>query len=63
MLGCMDRQTAYAIPFEEMENILERLHETQGRHWHIALAEQAGGLELITKTGSRLGLNNFELPL
>jgi Protein of unknown function DUF262/Protein of unknown function (DUF1524) len=64
VLGCMDRDVAYAVPYGEIEKVLQNLHETQGRHWHIVLDEsEDGGLALFTKAGSKVSLSKFELEL
>jgi hypothetical protein len=53
----MDRNVAYAVPYAQLEGILQNLHETQGRHWHIVLDEgEDGGLVLVPRTGSRVSL-------
>jgi hypothetical protein len=59
---CMDRVSGYAVPYEEMEKLLNDLHETPDRHWHIDLEEnETAGLDLIQRTGSKISLNKFEL--
>lgn len=68
VLGCMDRNEAYAIPEPQMAKILPHLHTTAPKdgkiYWHIHLKEGVGGLELlIPKTGQTLPLSPFALPV
>ena len=64
VLGCVDRNTAYAVPAPELEKIIDDLNRTPDRHWHIILDEnEMGGLELVPKSGPRISLNKFELKL
>ena len=59
---CMDRLSGYAVPYKEMEKLLNDLHETPDRHWHIDLEEnETAGLDLVQRTGSKISLNKFEL--
>jgi hypothetical protein len=62
VLGCMDRNLAYAIPGSEMEKILSGLHRTSGKHWHIALEEnETGDLDIVGRSGAKVELNKFRL--
>ena len=63
VLGCMDRDIAFAIPHDRISKLLPHLHKTEDRHWHLTLEENAEGkIELaIPKTGSRIGLAEFEV--
>jgi Protein of unknown function (DUF1524) len=64
ILGCMDKNTAYVLPAEEIEKNLPNLHRTQDRHWHIVLDEDQGGsLRLVPKNGPKLPLKKFELQI
>jgi hypothetical protein len=64
VLGCIDTNTAYALPVAELERILPDLHQTKARHWHITLHEnEYGGLDLVTPRGPRFSLNKFEMRL
>ena len=64
ILGCMDRNHAYAIPNELIEKLLSQLYRTPGRHWHIILDENEKGLlELAVPDGGKMPLDNFELKL
>lgn len=65
VLGCMDRNRAYAIPHERISKILPHLHRTGERHWHLALEESGEGqIELsLPRTGSKVRLNEYEVEL
>jgi hypothetical protein len=64
IFGCVDRDTAYAIPRAEVEKVLADLHRAPDRHWHILLDEnESGGLDLILKNGPKVPLNKFESKL
>jgi hypothetical protein len=64
VLGCVDRNTAYAVPAFELEKIVDDLHRTPARHWHIVLDENDNGdLDLVPKIGPRIPVNRFELKL
>jgi hypothetical protein len=64
VLGCVDRNTAYAVPTAELEKIIDYLHRTPDRHWHIVLDEnETSGLDLVPGCGPRIPLNKFELKL
>nr|WP_244553281.1 HNH endonuclease family protein [Bradyrhizobium erythrophlei] len=79
VLGCVDRNTAYAIPAQEIEKIIDDLHmspakrdedstkhtvEASARHWHIVLDDNDdGGLDLVPRKGSRIPVKKFELKL
>ncbi len=67
ILGCMDREEAYAIPRQEMEVVLPYLHTTTAKdgkaYWHIHLKEGHGGLEMvIPNTAENLKLQKFVIP-
>jgi hypothetical protein len=68
VLGCMDRDEAYAIPQPEMARIMPHLHTTMPKdgkvYWHIHLKDEANGLEIvIPKTGQSLPLAPFAIPV
>jgi Protein of unknown function (DUF1524) len=65
VLGCMDRDRAYAIPHDRISKLLPHLHKSGDRHWHLVLEENAAGqIELaIPKTGSKIGLTEFEVKI
>lgn len=67
VLGCMDRDTAYAIPQSVMAGILAHLHTTVPKdgktYWHVHLKEGQSGLEMvIPKTSQALPLTQFAIP-
>jgi len=62
VLGCMDRNFAYALPRERVIELLEKLHRTAERHWHIELEEnQSGSLDLIIPRSPNMSLAQFQL--
>lgn len=62
VVGFMDQNRAYAIPHARISKLLQYLHRTADRHWHLDLEENANGqIELITKSGSKVGLTEFEI--
>jgi uncharacterized protein DUF1524 len=65
VLGCLDRNAAYAIPHKRIGEILGELRRTSERHWHIDLEDnEGGGLDLsLSKTATRMPLSPFELDL
>lgn len=64
VLGCMDKDSAYAIPNETIDKLLTQLYKTPGIHWHIIVDEnERGQLELSIRDGGKMPLNNFELKL
>ncbi|MFA6267897.1 MAG: DUF262 domain-containing HNH endonuclease family protein [Pseudolabrys sp.] len=65
VLGCMDRNKAYAIPHDRIAKLLPHLNRSGERHWHLTLEENGSGqIELaVPKSGSRIGLGEFELKL
>lgn len=68
VLGCMDRDEAFAIPRADMANILPYLHTTTTKesssYWHIHVAERPGGLELLVpKRGDTLPLSPFAITV
>jgi hypothetical protein len=61
ILGCMDRDVAYALPRERMAAVLDSLHRTPGRHWHISLEDDGHqGLYLVPRVGMKMSLASFE---
>jgi hypothetical protein len=69
VLGCMDRDEAYAIPLNVVEAFLPKLNSTARRgrppYWHIVLVDtDGGGLALYSsKEGEQLDLSQFRVPL
>lgn len=67
VLGCMDRDEAYAIPQPKIAEVLQHLHTTVTKdgktYWHIHLKEGPSGLEMVLpKTGKTLELKQFAIP-
>ena len=69
VLGCMDRDEAYALPLTLIEQHLDDLNTTetksgQGRYWHIALANDNGRLALnISSIGKKIDLEPYAFKL
>lgn len=64
VLGCMDRDSAYAIPNEIIEKLLGQLYKTPDRHWHIMLEENDKGQpELSIPDGMRMPVSSYEIKL
>jgi Protein of unknown function DUF262/Protein of unknown function (DUF1524) len=64
VFGCMDRDSAYAIPFSKIDGLRGKLYRTPDRHWHIDLEENsAKELVLALPDGSKVPLREFELKL
>jgi uncharacterized protein with ParB-like and HNH nuclease domain len=64
VLGCLDLETAYAIPSSSIEQILGQLWRTPEIKWHINLAENGQGrLELPIPNNAPMQLGDFELKL
>lgn len=67
VLGCMDRDEAYAIPRSEIVRVLPQLHTTTPKdgkiYWHIHLKEGPDGLELLLPNADRnMQLRRFAIP-
>jgi len=69
VLGCMDRQEAFAIPLETIRSSLDALNvserEDGERYWHIHLAESSSGewSLILPKRKSSMPLKSFSLKL
>lgn len=66
MLGCIDRDEAYALPRQQIADLLPFLHTTLPKdgtiYWHIHIAERFGALELVVpKQQKNLPLAPFAL--
>lgn len=67
VLGCMDKELAFAIPLHDLEPVLEYL-DTSGKndklYWHIRLAELPdGNMQLIVPRRESIPLNEYSVPL
>ena len=65
VLGCMDRDRAYAIPHQRVQMLLPHLHRTGEKHWHLALDEdEKGELQLnVPGAGTKIKLGEFAIDL
>ena len=65
VLGCMDRDSAYALPYKRIAEVFRGLHKTSERHWHIYLEEnETGTLELpLPNQKSPISMAPYELGL
>jgi hypothetical protein len=64
VFGCVDRSSAYAVPATELEKIIDNLHRTPNKHWHLVLDDnETGGLDLVPRSGPRISLNKYRLEL
>jgi len=65
ILACMDRNTAYAIPLETLQNILQHLSTTERqshKYWHITINSTTDGVLAINlpRQDTNLDLSPFE---
>lgn len=66
VLGCMDRDVAFAIPHFVMQPLLQKLNTTTkpaGMYWHVHLSEQGGSLALIVPKELSVPLKPFEIAI
>jgi hypothetical protein len=69
VLGCMDRDEAFAVPAEKLHPVLNSLNTTEKEdgslYWHLHLYEDASGALSLTlpKQKDSLPLSSFRLPL
>ncbi|MBB4639841.1 hypothetical protein [Rhizorhapis suberifaciens] len=67
VLGCMDRDTAYAVPHSAMGPLLPLLHTTSNKpgstYWHIHLVEYSESLAISVPKSSPLDLRPFEMEI
>ncbi len=69
VLGCMDRDEAYAIPLAVIEEFLPKLNITERPdrppYWHVVLIEtEQGGVALYSsKASEQLDLSPYAVPL
>lgn len=67
LLGCLEREVAFAIPQDVLRPLLDSLNvtvrpDTGKSHWHIHLAERNGSLELLLpKTETTLNLDPYRI--
>jgi hypothetical protein len=67
VLGCMDRETAFAVPHAAMKPLLPALHTTTTKsgitYWHIHLIEHGAGLAISVPKSTSLELAPFEVAV
>lgn len=67
VLGCMDSMDAYAIPSEDLQNVIPKLNQTikeDRNYWHIALHEMDGELFInLSKFGEKFPLEPYKFHL
>lgn len=69
VLGCMDRDDAFAIPYEIMVGFLPKLNQTQRengeRYWHIVVTRREDGTLALysSKTREAIDLRQFRCGL
>jgi hypothetical protein len=68
VLGCMDKDEAYAIPRAEIQKLLPLLNtttpQTGDMYWHLHIADRTGTPELmVPKQANNLSLRPFTLTL
>jgi hypothetical protein len=68
VLGCMDLQVAFAIPFDVIHPLRDTLNITELKdgtiYWHVHLAETPDGISmLLPKKGKPLSLEPFRVSL
>jgi hypothetical protein len=69
VLGCMDRDEAYAIPLSNFSSFLPKLNQTLGdgsrNYWHVIITpNEDGGLALYSSsTGDKLDLRPYTISL
>jgi hypothetical protein len=64
VLGCMDKDCAYAIPSDVMEPLVRELYLTEDRHWHVMMEEnEIGQMELTVPEKLALQVDKYEIKL
>ena len=67
VLGCMDLETAFAVPHAAMKPLLPSLHTTTnkggGTYWHIHLIEHGAGLAISAPKSKPLDLSQFQIAI
>jgi len=69
VLGCMDRDEAFAIPLSVFSTFLPKLNQTVredgARYWHVVITTNEDGKPALysSRTGERLDLRTFALPI
>ncbi len=67
VLGCMDMETAFAVPHATMKPLLPSLHTTTNKrgttYWHIHLIEHGAGLAISVPRSTALDLSQFQIAI
>jgi hypothetical protein len=67
VLGCMDREVAYAVPWATFRALLPNLNTTTKpngvSYWHVHLAEERGGLVVAVPRGPNLELQPYKIAI
>lgn len=67
VLGCMDLETAFAVPHADMKPLLPSLHTTTNKggttYWHIHLIEHSAGLAISVPKSKPLDLGRFQIAI
>ncbi|ARN81518.1 hypothetical protein [Methylocystis bryophila] len=68
VLGCMDLQAAFAVPFDVMHSLRDALNITElesgTMYWHVHLTKSAEGISmLLPKKGTPMSLESYRVPL
>jgi hypothetical protein len=67
VLGCMDRNEAFAIPLTELKAVLPDLNQTikpDKNYWHIPLTSDDGSIKLnLSKVGQLMDLTSYRFDL
>lgn len=65
VFACMDKQVAYAVPANIMHAHLPALTTTDGKYWHVDLADADNGhvAMFLAKTKEMVSLAPYALPL
>ncbi len=67
VLGCMDLETAFAVPHAAMQPLLPSLHTTTNKggttYWHIHLIDQGPGLAISVPKSTPLDLSPFQIAV
>jgi uncharacterized protein with ParB-like and HNH nuclease domain len=62
VLGCLDRNSAYAVPITDFRKIQMYLRRTPNKHWHVDLEEGLGGnLNIVVPNSKGLPLKDYEI--
>ena len=67
VLGCMDLETAFAVPHAAMKPLLPSLHTTTNKggntYWHVHLVEHGAGLAISVPKSRPLELSQYKLAV